>query len=153
MINIYNRSNFKIKPRLIKSEIENVVKFLEKKYKQKHICINYCFVDLAEIISLNREFLKKNKPTDVLTFIDRDDMPNISGDIAICLDVVKEDALKDGKSFEGYLIENILHGALHLFGLKHTYSKKSLEEVYQLQDEILKKLKLNWKAFNVRYTQ
>ncbi len=126
-----------------------MIKYLEKRYATQAGEINYCFLNKKEIKKLNKEFLNKSSPTDVLAFPDLDETL-VTGDVALCLELVKEDAKKDKKHFYKYLAEVLLHGSLHLFGLEHDYSPASLNRVYKLHNEILDELKLNWKAFDVK---
>jgi probable rRNA maturation factor len=70
-----------------------------------------------EIQRLNREFRKKDQPTDVISF--PSEAEGIAGDIAISADI----AAANGRTLEhGTLAELkilILHGMLHLTGLDH----------------------------------
>jgi probable rRNA maturation factor len=70
-----------------------------------------------EIRGLNRRFRKKDKPTDVISF--PSDLDFVAGDIAISLDIARQNGRKLG---HGTLLELkilILHGILHLAGLDH----------------------------------
>jgi probable rRNA maturation factor len=59
----------------------------------------------------NKQFRKKNYPTDVLTFP--------SGEIAISFDRAKEQAAEFGHSAEEEIRILLLHGVLHLKGMDH----------------------------------
>ena len=104
--------------------------------------ITLLFTTSSNIKNLNRKFLKKNQATDVLTFSYNNE-EKISGDIAICLEEIYSNAFHYEKGIVFLFYETILHGFLHLLGLKHDYSKKSLEQIYQLQGKILKGVTLN----------
>jgi probable rRNA maturation factor len=70
----------------------------------------------AELQSLNREFRRKNYPTDVLSF------PGAApylGDIAISLQRARSQAKEFGISLEDEIRILMLHGVLHLTGLDH----------------------------------
>ncbi len=77
--------------------------------------------DNKEIQALNRQFRKKNKPTDVISFPSA--IEGAAGDIAISIEI----ASKNGHSFgHGTLTELtilILHGMLHLAGMDHEKDK------------------------------
>jgi probable rRNA maturation factor len=66
----------------------------------------------AELQSLNRQFLNKDYPTDVLTF------PS-EGDIAISLDRAKAQAKEWNHSVEDEIRVLLLHAVLHLQGMDH----------------------------------
>ena len=75
---------------------------------------------------LNKKFAKKNKSTNVLSFIGNASEerklgidPPFLGDIIICLPVVETEAKEQGKIFIDHLYHMIIHGFLHLIGLDH----------------------------------
>ena len=149
MIHLINHTPYPIASTSLQRELTTLIQYLEKKYGRPAGEINYCFLSKREIQQLNREFLGKKTPTDVLSFPDGE-AKEVAGDIGVCLEIVREDAKNDKKDFGKYLAEVLLHGSLHLFGLEHDYTPKSLEEVYRLHRDILAELKLNWRAFNVK---
>lgn len=101
-------------------------------------------VDVDEMVHLNSTYRKKNKPTNVLSF--PFDMPSgcemdipILGDIVICADVIKEEALSQHKAVKAHWAHMVVHGVLHLMGYDHEHDldaeKMEAEEII-----ILKKL-------------
>ena len=79
-------------------------------------------VDVGEIQQLNRDYRGKDKPTNVLSF--PSDLPveideAILGDVVICLEVVRKEALEQNKRFEDHLLHMAVHGTLHLLGYDH----------------------------------
>lgn len=79
-------------------------------------------VDVDEIQQLNRDYRGKDQPTNVLSF--PSDLPveieeAILGDVVICLEVVRKEALEQDKSFEDHLLHMAIHGTLHLLGYDH----------------------------------
>lgn len=68
----------------------------------------------ARVQELNRRFRRKNKPTDVLSF----PRPQ-GGDIAISVDIARENARLYGHRAADELKILILHGMLHLAGYDH----------------------------------
>lgn len=70
-----------------------------------------------EVRRLNREFRRKDKPTDVLSFPSEAD--GLAGDIAICVEIAREQASQHGHSLATELRILILHGILHLAGHDH----------------------------------
>jgi probable rRNA maturation factor len=72
----------------------------------------------AELRQLNREFLKLDQPTDVLSF------PSASpdgalGDLAISWERARDQAKQFGHSIEAEIGVLLLHGVLHLLGYDH----------------------------------
>ena len=79
-------------------------------------------VSPVEIQVLNKEYRNKNQVTNVLAF--QSDIPeeieeSILGDVVICVDVVREEALVGDKKFTDHLIHMAIHGILHLIGYDH----------------------------------
>lgn len=78
--------------------------------------LNYLFCDDEEILRVNREFLKHDYFTDIITF-DYSRKRRVSGDIFISLDTVKSNAEELKISFPDELLRVIAHGLLHLCGI------------------------------------
>ena len=79
-------------------------------------------VSPVEIQVLNKEYRSKNQVTNVLSF--SSDIPleigeSILGDVVICVDVVREEAVLGGKVFSDHLSHMAIHGILHLLGYDH----------------------------------
>jgi len=70
-----------------------------------------------ELQSLNREFRRRDYPTDVLSF--PSDTPDRIGDIAISLARARAQAREWKHSLEDEIRILMLHGVLHLTGLDH----------------------------------
>ena len=92
-------------------------------------------VSPVEIQVLNKEYRDKNQVTNVLSF--QSDIPDeveesILGDVVICIDVVREEALVGDKKFADHLTHMAVHGILHLIGHDHeditsAYKMESIE--------------------------
>ena len=97
-------------------------------------------VDKAESQNLNRDYRGKDKPTNVLSFpceLPADiDIPLI-GDIAICAEIVEEEASSQGKLLEAHWAHMLVHGVLHLLGYDHIDDDEALE-MERLETEIIK---------------
>ena len=79
-------------------------------------------VSPVEIQVLNKEYRDKNQVTNVLSF--QSDIPDevdesILGDVVICVEVVREEALFGNKKFGDHLTHMAVHGILHLLGHDH----------------------------------
>ena len=99
--------------------IEDVI----KKEKKTLGDITYIFCDDDYLLERNKEFLDHNTLTDIITFnycIDN----NISSDIMISIDRVKENSTTFENSFNKELKRVMIHGILHLIG----YNDKSYKE-------------------------
>jgi rRNA maturation RNase YbeY len=120
MIEYHYENNFILEDsEKIRIWIEDVIK------KEKKIVgdITYIFCDDDYLLERNKEFLNHNTLTDIITFnycIDN----NISSDIMISIDRVKENSTIFENSFNEELKRVMIHGILHLIG----YNDKSEEE-------------------------
>jgi probable rRNA maturation factor len=76
------------------------------------------FVGSAEGRRLNADFRAGDHATNVLTFVYDDSMP-LSGDIVLCVPVLRREAREQGKAFTDHCAHLVVHGTLHLQGHDH----------------------------------
>ena len=102
---------------------------------------NLAFLTKAEIQDMNKRFAGKNKPTNVLSFPSNEDLTEerFLGDIAICSELIVEEAISQGKETQDHLIHIFVHGVLHLLGFDHE-EHSSAEQMESLEIRILKKI-------------
>lgn len=103
--------------------------------------MNYLFCDDEKILETNRNFLGHDYYTDIITF-DYSIGERVGADILISLDTVRSNAEEIGVSFENELNRVIVHGLLHLCGLKDKSpeERKSMEEAENKALAILENL-------------
>ena len=83
--------------------------------------VTLAFVDNAHIHRLNKQFLKHDEPTDVLTFPYTDpDAKSLEGEVVIGYEVAKENAADRGHEAGLELLLYVVHGCLHLCGYDDT---------------------------------
>lgn len=97
-------------------------------------------VSEAESQSLNNQYRKKNKPTNVLSFLINN--KPLLGDIILCHSVIKKEALEQKKRIEHHYAHLIIHGYLHFLGFNHTKNDDALI-MENKEISILKKLGIN----------
>lgn len=89
---------------------------------QEHVVRGFPFscliTDDKELRALNKRFLKRDYPTDVLSFPSLGSDPSI-GDVAISWDRVKSQAAEYGHTRDEEIRILMLHGVLHLSGMNH----------------------------------
>src|SRR5512138_1087780 len=76
---------------------------------------------------LNREYLQKDRPTNVISFPMQEGefaalSPDLLGDVVISADTTAREAEDGGVSFHERLVFLLLHGILHLTGYDHERS-------------------------------
>jgi len=96
------------------------------------------FVDVAEIKSLNKQYRGKNYATDVLSFESGE--PGVMGELVLCPQVLRKQAVDTGLTYNEELGYMILHGALHLLGYDHETSQADAKKMFALQDKIFAKI-------------
>lgn len=103
--------------------------------------INYIFCNDDYLHGINLEYLGHDTLTDIVTF-DLGEDENITADIFVSVERVKENARELGTGFEDELRRVMVHGILHLLGYedKTATSKKKMRAK---EDECLKLLENN----------
>lgn len=99
-------------------------------------------VDSEESQQLNRDYRRKDKPTNVLSF--PFEMPpgielDLLGDLVICRQVVEQEADEQQKPLMAHWAHMVVHGSLHLLGYDHIDDDEA-EEMESLETEILQKM-------------
>lgn len=78
--------------------------------------VSYVFCTDGKILEVNRQFLKHDYYTDIITF-DYTSGKKVSGDIYISLDTVRTNSEQFHTRYEEELHRTIIHGILHLCGI------------------------------------
>ena len=103
------------------------------------------FVDDQRIQQLNREYRRKDRPTNVLSFSMREGefaqvSPELLGDVVISVDTTASEAEKAGISLGAHMTWLLIHGILHLFGFDHEQSEQAADEMETRTKQILHKV-------------
>lgn len=104
--------------------------------------INIGIIDQKTSAQLNKKYREKNKPTNVLAFSYRaypGEQTTSLGDLAICADIVRQEAKLQHKLLESHWAHLTIHGTLHLLGYDHHYHRDA-KKMELLEIKILKKL-------------
>jgi probable rRNA maturation factor len=95
----------------------------------------------SRIRDLNRTYLGRDTPTDVLSFPDGDMLPDgwrLLGQIAVSLDAARRQAETQSHSEIRELQELVLHATLHLLGYDHTNDQGEMNSLeLGLREELL----------------
>ena len=95
---------------------------LAARYRLRSPEVSLAFVGEQAIRTLNRKFMKKDKPTDVLSFPLGEKGPDgkfYLGDIVIAVPVAARQARAKGHGLDRELRLLAIHGFLHLLGYDH----------------------------------
>lgn len=111
----------------IKINIENIIWFGKRILEMLNVgraSISIVITDSDEIRDLNREYLGRDGPTNVISFsmkegeaIAGDDA--YYGDVVVSADAARKEAAEYGYGTGEMFLLYIIHGILHLFGYNH----------------------------------
>ena len=79
--------------------------------------VSILLADDAAVQTLNRDYRSKDKPTNVLSFPQDDDV--LLGDIAMAFETLVREAAEQEKTFHDHFTHLFIHGVLHLLGYDH----------------------------------
>jgi len=97
--------------------LEETIVFFANKSGFKIEKLEYNFVDLNAMRSLNVDFLNHYNHTDILTF-DYSEEKNLIAEVYISLSMMRENAKKYNQSVDNECIRLISHGLFHCLGYK-----------------------------------
>jgi len=104
-------------------------------------------VAARESRALNKQWRGKDKPTNVLSFPAPQqskcgkprDMALPLGDLVICAEVVRREAIRDGKPLQAHWAHLVVHGALHLVGYDHEAGRHEQLRMERREISVLKR--------------
>ena len=85
---------------------------------ERDLAVTLRFVGAREARGLNARYRGRDYATNVLTFV-YDDVVPPTGDIVLCVPVLKREARALGKSLRAHCAHLVIHGMLHLQGYDH----------------------------------
>ena len=103
--------------------------------------ISLLFVNDLQIQALNRRYLCRDKPTNVLAFPMRKGEfstlhPHLLGDLVISVETAKRQSNRFGLDEMEMVVLLMVHGVLHLIGYEHEGTKKEAREMTLKQKEL-----------------
>lgn len=142
-IQIENKqSRVKINKRLLRAITTRLLKELEAEDQE----ISISLVDDETIQALNKQYRRKDKPTNVLSFSMKEGhgggIPSsLLGDVVISADTAHRDAAEAGWTTEQEIVYLLIHGILHLLGYNHeNASRKESVRMRQKEKELFRKI-------------
>ena len=150
---------FVIFAEMINSTVEYIEKIVKSVAENEELYFDEIAVSITsaskeEIKNINKEYREVDKVTDVLSFpiFTKDELNNLKkqedekkikevelGDIIICLDVVKVQAVEYGTGILRELLYMITHGMCHLVGYDHIKDDER-KEMRALEEKVLNEL-------------
>ncbi len=148
MIEVDFKKNLKFEESEITRIVVKTIKVAMRtlKINERDYYLSIYFTNNYGIRKLNNKYRKKNKSTNVLSFIQNQkfSLSNnkdivMLGDIVISLEKVNVEAKALKKDFKEHLKHMCIHGLLHLFGYDHT-KLNDAKIMENKEDLILEKL-------------
>ena len=104
--------------------------------------LSIVIVDDPQIAELNRQYLDRSGPTNVIAFPMQEGQyteisPHLLGDVVISVDTVRRESEQAGFDFEQRFDQLLVHGILHLFGYDHITSAGDARRMDAKSDELL----------------
>jgi probable rRNA maturation factor len=136
-INIYFENIPSIK--LPKRKVTDFVREISKAEDFLYGEINFIFCNDYYLLQINKQFLKHDFYTDIITF-DYTKDKKISGDIYLSFERMEENANIFRNSIMDEILRVMIHGILHLIGYKDNtkIEKKLMKEMEDVYLEIFK---------------
>lgn len=120
--------------------------FKEEKLDKTDLYLSITLSNEEYIHRINKETRNVDKPTDVLSFpmFEKNEIPktktgipDVLGDIIICIPIVKKQSIEYEHSFKRELAYMLVHGFYHLMGYDHI-EEKDKQEMRKKEENILK---------------
>lgn len=137
----YNVIDVKL-PEISHRETTKWVRAVAASYGKRVGEVAYVFCNDDKILEVNRQYLKHDYFTDIITF-DYCEGDMLSGDLFISLDTVRTNAELFHKTYDDELHRVIIHGILHLVGIndKGPGEREIMEAAENKALDLLQKLR------------
>ena len=122
------------KLRLNVGKIATLTKKILKSLDQKGKGLSILLCDDKAIKKINKRFLNKNSPTDVIAF---NSCASFLGDIAVSVETAKKNAKLFNTGTEYEIMLYIAHGILHILGYDDSTTTKK-KKMFKAQERLLK---------------
>ncbi|WP_297474071.1 rRNA maturation RNase YbeY [Persephonella sp.] len=130
--------------KITKDFVKQIAQKILKELQLDNVELSITLTDNETIRQINKQWRKKDKPTDVLSFPIDEKPPGyrykILGDVVISLPFAKRQAEEIGISYQEEVIRLLTHGILHLLGYDHEGCPAEAKKMFNLQDRIMKKI-------------
>jgi len=100
--------------------------------------------DDPDIAELNRQYLGRTGPTNVLAFPQAEGedallTPGLLGDVVVSVDTAWREAAENGLDPAGHFLRLVIHGVLHLLGHDHLAGEAQAAAMEELTERLLER--------------
>lgn len=133
-----NPGDFAGIPERLLNEAVRIV-FREEGVEEAEVSVT--FLSDAEIREMNRHYLERDRPTDVLAFPLYEADEPVLGDVYIGFSRAAEQAVEREISLREELVRLTVHGVLHVLGYEHPEDEGREEsEQFRRQEELVRRI-------------
>ncbi len=138
----------RVGPEKVKKMVERILSDLGCSSESE---LSILLVDDDEIQRLNREYLCRDRPTNVLAFAMREGKdpyltPALLGDVVVSTETAQREALQRDVTLEEEMALLLVHGILHLLGYDHEDDPSAAAKMEAKEQDILMHLGLGNKG-------
>ncbi len=145
-LSVATSRKIKIDKRLVHSLIAKLSQ--ELGFKLDSLNIN--FVDADYLLKINKEYLKHNYHTDIITFNYSGNNKILEGEIFISINEAISNSLKYNVTLGSEIVRLIVHGILHLVGFDDKESKDK-RRMKKEENMLTKLFETNYKNLLIEY--
>lgn len=140
-------TNLNRRRRIQGAALKKTVLRVLRSYGNKEALIDITIVGNRKIKALNKKYMGKDVPTDVISFLlDKDEQgrkDRLVGDIYISSDMAAKNARRFKTKLGKELFRYVIHGVLHLLGFDDETLKEK-NRIEKLEEKFLKWHSRNW---------
>ena len=105
----------------------------------RNALLSITFLDARAMARLNQRHLRHRGPTDVISFaFDRAARSAVVGDVYICPEVARQNALSAGIGVREEIARLVVHGTLHVLGYDHPEGEeRTRSPMWRRQERLL----------------
>lgn len=126
-----------VDPPLPVQRLEGVVREVLRAERCGDAEVSLALVDDAAMIELNRRYLGKVEPTDVIAFSLHDEGEAPVGDLYVGIEQARRQAREHAVTPEEEMLRLAVHATLHLLGWDHPDEERERSPMYRRQEELL----------------
>jgi len=119
-VSVYNEKGIRVD----KKSVHSIVKLITTELNLYVKSLEFNFISSKTIIEVNKNYLKHNYSTDIITFDYSDEKNILDGEIFISIQDAVVNSKKYRVSTDNELLRLIIHGILHLIGFDDTTDAK-----------------------------
>jgi len=124
-----------------KRKVHTLISSLKKEFDLHFSFLSISFINSRELRTVNKQYLKHDYDTDVITFNYSKELKDIDGEILISFEEAKYNAKKFNIAYGKELARLVIHGMLHLLNFDDK-DRKRKKIMKQEENKLINKFKI-----------